>query len=1634
MSYRGQSFRGMVGLLLSAGLVTGQNIAVRANVPPDLGATVRVEGLPRAPELLIIAAQDDLRPNEYAEVRKFANSVFRATHDVVDIRFGLLSNGALVDLKGPFGSIAELQSALKGISTGTPSAAPNLLPGLITSLGAIPSSWGFTVVLGHAPELDRYSSAWLLRNLIEQKRSLTWWDPAGAPNETSLRATTAASGGAVIDDADQLARMITDPGQLFGISWSFTGPSKGFELRDQQLPQLGTFPILFSRMPHVPSIEEYRELRQKTSRAAEILKTGASNLSEAQSCLERALAINPVDDQALTLGIDLWERLRQPEREIPLLQLATEMSPGDAVLWAKLGNIEYDEADLPAAEAALLKARELGAASPLISEHLGRILIERKNLPKALDYFDDSLRQDDRQQELWYLTADISKELGRSDKQAASLERALLFGDDVGRHIELINLYFSRNDITNAARHTDLELPRIPQDPDSQTLWAGFYERLARMDDALVCWKRVVAADSKREEAHNAIAAIYLSKMRWTDALDASEAAFGAGAGSARLQLIRTTALEKLNRIYEARRSITDYAAQSTDVALLQRFAEMTDIYGGDGPSAYRRYVEQLLKTSSPKDDLRNAARRGRIVSIREGDSKSAAWFGQIESPETARRGGEPPPETGVWIPGGLDALAFVAQGNPGTTANRFLPEYCRTLLAHQERRDSKEAVLYRKSIALYFAHLRDLIALAPPKDNRSVLTVSIRDRKAQSQTETVLNILGWKMRRVNNKVVIQSGEKAAEADKQEIASALAIDQAGMQAAFQEAKPFRIEIPFEWVPVRLGEETWRSTLQPEKYAGGMAEALSDNPSFARAYLALSNVDTSTAEILAFRIGLPNVAAKYSDLLALYSAALATSNEHAVVPGGPAAEPLWASMAGRSPANAAEFFRALFDKNEGKLLAWFSAIAGLDLAHQGFFTASANRLNSFYQAFLQSPDMQVGAGRLAAGGSFGQFLREVPLEEGHVSFPGAPEVWMIAKGRSSTSTHSDKLLRKVRKIATPEIEDEILLRLARTRFKSAGSPESELDNFLAVTRIDALRDEPLDDDSALILAQNYNEFRSFYPYFGVFRDLTSMDYRNFFSVLTKLKSFDIVDSDIALGQFEALLEILKLGHDFGDLTAEKASAEVRTLCSQYLSAADLAGYTVAALDAIRRVVKNDPDADLEAMVLGRLTATDLDWNGFIISLDPAKERSLAFRRVLELQKAPSLTALIRMDQAIRDIDSGKTEFGPSLDALQKAFTSLPVVEIPKSLKFIGASHQSILRENPAKIGQAIAELRQKTTRKKVNQSDLQKQGREILELMAPQTRVALDAVIYGAYLRPEDILTANDPLLLRKHEAFDLRVDLTRTTKFPDSVLAQASTGQGSLFIGGFGRFATAAARAAGSKPGPEEALYASQIAAIRMTPWPKYSEDDQLMVGLKVRAVREWCIEAAENPALLQDIGAETAGILSLNRRRQLLNSISEKRWDDIWSLTTLSDLLFLSERYVARYPEGPIKSPVDRALRQAGKRSSDNKFDLLGPVAATLFSSNEPQLSEMAPYEEYERHLFPTEIAERTAEMKIYLSYALDKYALPPTILPAVAEPVMKRTFSSMRMSDPRDWMAAIKAFEGIDDKVIGTALRDHK
>src|SRR5207249_1627153 len=133
--------------------------------------------------------------------------------------------------------------------------------------------------------------------------------------------------------------------------------------------------------------------------------------------------------------------------------------------------------------------------------------------------------------------------------------------------------------------------------------------------------------------------------------------------------------------------------------------------------------------------------------------------------------------QNGVWVPGGLAALAFIAQGKEKSTPERFFLDYCRTIRANTNVANHKIIDAYLETIREHFRLVAALEALGKRDGNQVKIVLLVKDKASQKKMEKVMNLLGWKMHASKKGVSLESGEKASQAKRQDTASAQAIDE-----------------------------------------------------------------------------------------------------------------------------------------------------------------------------------------------------------------------------------------------------------------------------------------------------------------------------------------------------------------------------------------------------------------------------------------------------------------------------------------------------------------------------------------------------------------------------------------------------------------------------------------------------------------------------------------------------------------------------------------------------------------------------------------------------------------------------------------------------------------------------------------
>jgi hypothetical protein len=211
-------------------------------------------------------------------------------------------------------------------------------------------------------------------------------------------------------------------------------------------------------------------------------------------------------------------------------------------------------------------------------------------------------------------------------------------------------------------------------------------------------------------------------------------------------------------------------------------------------------------------------------------------------------------------------------------------------------------------------------------------------------------------------------------------------------------------------------------------------------------------------------------------------------------------------------------------------------------------------------------------------------------------------------------------------------------------------------------------------------------------------------------------------------------------------------------------------------------------------------------------------------------------------------------------------------------------------------------------------------------------------------------------------------------------------------------------------------------------------ESDQRLASLRILAAREWIVAAAESPEKAEALRDDTAGLLSLARRADLLNGIEDRNWNQVWASITLPDLFTLGGKFLTRYSGNESaalgQTPVVAELRLVSAANDGSRLDILGRIPSEALGCTHPHMVSDVPYEDYERRVFPKDLAERSADFKLFLAYRANNLGIEPAGLAPVAEPLVAKAFRNAHMADYHDWRSLLAGYASITNADLGKAL----
>ncbi len=525
-------------------------------------------------------------------------------------------------------------------------------------------------------------------------------------------------------------------------------------------------------------------------------------------------------------------------------------------------------------------------------------------------------------------------------------------------------------------------------------------------------------------------------------------------------------------------RTLLQQAARSPndDAAAVLAYADFLAAH--HDPDARAEYAKALAALApSQKEERRETARRLVLLDLIDGDRTAAAhhleayrdaggddWTGGLPAEAPAA------PVQTIEIPGPLRSFARMAALAPDLPADDLLPSLARNIVTGGYQSLSGEILEpteYLKLIVRYVSQARELAHIAGDK---RIIRIETCD---SAEAGELLRVLGYRMRGGCGSDVVLETVNASRAFVT-IDSGFPI--AELEQALRTNRKFEYPYASTRVPVLYGATYW---VPPgDKQSGDFIDVFLGDPILCRTYLGMAKLDPETANAVRQAASIDRLKA-FGHVLDFYGGMFEVRGGKAVTPGGARSEPVWAELAGVSPAQGGAFFVKLISRDDGWMASYYDALARIDGPVRDYL-AEPQRIKRFYQA-IRGRVTSPGPARPVFRANTDMLLLTARLRldpDGQPHVPGGLAVWKNLFAGRMFAKLDVRLARAAPGWKTPDDLMDALFGLCR---KSVDN--QPLAVFMTLSDLDRWRPKPLQPETARRLATDYRTYGSQYSLFS-----------------------------------------------------------------------------------------------------------------------------------------------------------------------------------------------------------------------------------------------------------------------------------------------------------------------------------------------------------------------------------------------------------------------------------------------------------------------------------------------------------------------------------------------------------------------
>ena len=975
-------------------------------------------------------------------------------------------------------------------------------------------------------------------------------------------------------------------------------------------------------------------------------------------------------------------------------------------------------------------------------------------------------------------------------------------------------------------------------------------------------------------------------------------------------------------------------------------------------------------------------------------------------------------------VPGPLRSFLRMAGISQKISAEEVLPLLSRNVFTQGyegTNRPTEFLILLRR----YVVQARELSELAAASG--MMLRVSNCD-----DARPLLRILGYRAR-------ANCGEPGTSLQTEDAERAfLAIDSGfplpDLEQTLQGGKPFEYAYSSSTVPVLFAEGEWTKASRKnlKESSLDLLDTILNDPSVARLYWALSQMDLETSKTLQESMGLPSLL-PYAAVLDFYGRGLFIRDGRVSVPGGVGSEAAWKDIVGASPASPAAFVSRLLAKDKGWLVAYFDVLSRVSGPRQAYFT-DPRRLRFFYSG-LHSLDISVPATRGIYRPAPGLLLLVSRLHfesSGEPLVPGNLEVWKEILLDGHPSTRVRRWEARTAHLTDPDHLLQMLFALSRTQGENG-----PLEIFMGISELDSRRspEHRLAPATVQLLARRWEDFSDQYRIFAEFPELTDGSLTLFLDVAQGLNSLPLGLRGNAFGTFQAnvgIWQILARQRQISNSSLDQSFQEIIKPFAKIRSAPQVYDAGRTSLAEIFRFstgnARRSQDEIIDLLAGPRQTTPEGE--------RMHQEVAARIRSVLDDQRLVSLDTLLAVGDGLAEKEKGKqpAEYVILLAGETREF------EMPRPI--FTNSERTEWAAGIYNNHHTDVQMRTNLPKLLKSPNASRSQIEEARGQLASFLRDSLVGLNYAYYEPPGAQALHNNPLFVRSHDFAGESVEGIKTLWQAPQLLGQGSpAGGGAHFVGSLADLPYALADLEQDFIAPDnvQALIWKQLTPELLTSatlprWWNVSPMELHAIALYQRAGEELLTASAKDEALRGKVLAILSARVLPRRLAQIEHELRSDRAEAVLLQVMPADTFYLATEFQNKYPDEPVLwGSASQELQDLCKQHPEqvnwkrlsNDFGTPHPQMAQNYGLELLNVAPMPPFSGYSSRF----LAETWDSPNLYWARLADEAGYSPVMLNHLVPELTRRMIERIFATDFEDWPALLRAMHE-----TGTEFREGK